>query len=352
MKKSILYTIILLLIITNIYFCGAKGDLVLEPEVLPLKIPSLKIKQSGTNIILEFTFSKYLSDKKTEFSISNLTKLYVYHSTSPIPDNKFFKRGNIIKKLNKEDILNKDTKYIVLIPFKLKQLENVNHYFGLRYVYKKKKSPFSNKVSIKTKIPPRVIKTLKVKKLNKIISLEWEKPIINLKNEKLKTISGYKIFKKIESKEDETLSKDFFLLTEKPLLRESYEDDDTSINGTYYYYVISMINPKVESDKSNIVSIEIEDIYPPEIPSNIYTFKAKDHIYITWDKVKDKDFSHFKIYRKTGKKGKFVLISDNITTNYFKDMNVKNGRLYFYYITSVDLKNNESENSEIVSQRF
>ncbi len=352
MKNSFLYTIIFLLILTSIYFCGAKGDLILEPQVLPLKIPSLKIKQSGTNILLEFSFNKYLSDKKTEFSIANLTKLYVYHSTSPIPDDKFFKRSNIIKKFNKEDILNEDNRYIVAIPFKLKQLGNINHYFGLRYAYKNKKSPFSNKVSIKTQIPPRAIKSLKVKKLNKIISLEWEKPIINLKNEKLKTVSGYKVYKRIESKEDETTNNNFFLLTEKPLLREIYEDDDTSINGTYYYYVISMINPKVESDKSNIVSIEIEDIYPPEIPSNIYTFKTKHHIYITWDKVKDRDFSHFNIYRKTGEKGEFVLISDNVTTNYFKDMNVKKGILYFYYITSVDLKNNESENSEIVSQRF
>ncbi len=352
MKKIISYKLFILVVILFLNYCGAKGNLVLEPEVFPLKISNLKVQQKGINIELEFIFNNYLSDKKTEFDFNNLSKVYVYHSTTPIPDEKFYKKSNIIKKYDKEELLLRNNNYYLNIPFKVKQLKDITHYFGIRYVYKKKKSPFSEKVSIKTKIPPRPIQTLKAEKMNKVVSLKWEKPIINIKNEKLNSISGYRIYKKVESSEKDFISDGYKLITQNPILKEVYEDDDTSVNGTYFYYVVSMINPKIESEKSNIVSIKIEDIYPPEIPSNIYTFKAKDHIYITWDKVKDKDFSHFKLYRRVGKKGEFKLISDNITTNYFKDMNVVRGKIYFYYLTSVDLKNNESENSEIVSQRF
>jgi len=85
-----------------------------------------------------------------------------------------------------------------------------------------------------------------------------------------------------------------------------------------------------------------------QLPANLVAFKAKDHVFITWEKVKDADLSHYVVYRKSPKDETFKSIADKVTDNAFKDTQVKEGGDYLYYVTAVDAKGNESKASNVV----
>ena len=75
-------------------------------------------------------------------------------------------------------------------------------------------------------------------------------------------------------------------------------------------------------------------------------------MYLNWEKVKDSDLSHYRVYRRAADDKEFRLIADKITSTDFKDESVIKNIVYFYYITAVDLKKNESERSNIVKETF
>lgn len=98
--------------------------------------------------------------------------------------------------------------------------------------------------------------------------------------------------------------------------------------------------------------MNIKDIFPPEIPGNLHLFKSKDGFMLSWKEVKDKDLSHYKIYRKDGKTQSFTLLADEVKDNRFLDKSVKKGAKYIYVITSVDNNGNESDNSVEGTDQF
>jgi hypothetical protein len=235
-------------------------------------------------------------------------------------------------------------------------------------MYWKKKSPMSKIAMIQTMTPIKPATDLNISKENKLLKLKWNRPLADASGAPSSAITGYKIYKKIVPEPEEntnnnsdstTANEDtaapepqFVQLNKENILKEYYEDTDTGTNGDYYYYVSTVMTPEIESAASEEAMIKITDIYPPEIPANLTTFKAGDHLFITWREVQDKDFSYYRLYRRSDSESEFKLLADQITANQFKDKSVTSGETYYYSITSVDLKGNESEYSPVVSEQF
>jgi fibronectin type 3 domain-containing protein len=195
-------------------------------------------------------------------------------------------------------------------------------------------------------IPIQPIKDLTQTKENKIIKLKWSKPTLNISKKPVAYIRGYKIYRKVPGK------KAFDVLNQEDVLQEYYEDSDTGLDGDYSYYVTSIYSQDIQSDPSNTVSVAVKDVFPPDPPANLVAFKAEDSIFLTWESVKDRDFSFYRIFRRSTPRGEFKLFVEKVTNNYFKDKNVKRGILYSYYVTAVDNKGNESKNSNTVKEEF
>ena len=336
----------------SIINCGKKGPLKLEPKKLPMRINISKINQIGRNIKIGFDFPEYLSDKKTRADLSRVNKIYIYYSDKEIPYEKFRKKSKLLIKINLKNLQKKENSFLINIPFKIKNLDNKKHYFAIRYSYGEKKSMLSNLKSITTKIPILPISDLKLIKERKIIKLKWSKPKLNLLNKKVDNISGYDIYRKIEAL-NKSLNKNYFeKINKDKILYEYYEDIDTGVDGNYFYHVSTIVSNNIQSASSNIISTRIKDIFPPEIPSNIVSFTTKGQIFLTWGKVKDKDLSYYRIYRKSTSDDEFKLIADKITKNSFKDTKIKEGKLYIYSITSVDNNGNESKQSSVVKENL
>jgi hypothetical protein len=343
MIKKVLFLCLAVLFLLN---CGKKGPLKLEPEKNPGKIFQFTIEQIGSKIKLEWSFPRLLLDKKTTMDMNQVKKIRIFHSEKKIPPKKFRKKSSVILKTNIQNVQKKNQSYWVEIPFKTKNLHKKTHYFALRYTLNRKKSPLSPIQTIQTMIPIQPIKDLSLTKENKIIKLKWSKPILNISKKPVAYIRGYKIYRKVPGR------KYFEVLNREDVLQEYYEDADTGLDGDYFYYVSSIYSQNIQSDPSNTVSVVIKDIFPPDPPANLVAFRAEDSIFLTWESVKDRDFSYYKIFRKSTTEGEFKILVKKVSNNYFKDKNVNRGTLYSYFVTAVDNKGNESKNSNRVQERF
>jgi fibronectin type 3 domain-containing protein len=384
-KGIILLTAFMLTLSLN---CGKKGPLKLEPERLPKEALNLTISQVGDNIRLRWDFPGRLTDKKTELETEKITRIEVYYSEKEILGGKFRKKSTLLRKLQMNELIpyedpmfirraetltasqkekQKKLSFFVEIPFNIKDLNVKSHFFALRYLYGKKKSPLSDVAFIITQTPVKPIDDLEVTVENKVVKLKWGRPQSDVSGLPLGNIAGYKIFKKINAREakkaketDETageppvepLDEPFRKINHTPVLSEYFEDVDTGTDGEYLYYISTVVSSDIESAPSPIVSVQITDIFPPDIPANLVSFKAVDHMFLTWRAVSDNDFSHYRVYRKSTEEGDFRLIADEVTTNQYKDRNVQTGTLYFYAVTAVDTKGNQSEYSNMVKEEF
>ncbi len=383
MTEKVTFTLLLTSIVFVLIFslnCGKKGPLKLEPEILPREAVNLKISQVGENIRVQWDFQKILADRKTELEPEKITKIEVYYSKKEILGGKFRKKSTLLRKLKMKDLTRYEKPwvlkklaelssyerkkkekftYFVDIPFKIKDLTAKSHFFAIRYLYGKKKSPLSQVAFLVTGTPVKSIKNLKVTRENKLIKLEWSKPQQDVLGMAVPNIAGYKVFRKRKittQKTDETADEPsdeaFQIISRGNVITEYFEDRDTGIDGEYHYYVSTMISNAIESAPSAVVTVNVTDLYPPDIPVNLVSFKASDHMFLTWKAVPDKDFSHYRIYRKSAEKDEFTLIADDVTANYYKDKKVKKGMLYFYSVTALDERGNESECSNIVKEQF
>lgn len=374
-KRSIIF----FLLIIPLFCCGKKGPLRLEPELVPKQAEKLQLSQIGNNLKLEWDFPQALADKKrTELEIAKINKIYIYYSNKEILGGKFRKKSTLLKKLKPEDLTQspppltqapvrpgmeerKNLSYFINIPFKLKELDNKQHFFGIQYYYQKKRSPMSEIVFIFSRVPVTPVTDLKLNLENKVIKLSWAKPLLDEAGKSITDIAGYNIYRKIEPEKSgeaqeaniTTIEEEVFnKINRSNVLLEYYEDKDTGTNGNYSYYVSAVISNQIESAPSQTVSIKVTDIFPPEIPANLVCFKARDHLFLTWKPALDKDFSHYRVYRRLSPDNEFQLAADKVTSTSYKDKDLKAGKTYFYVVTSVDAKGNESKYSNEVKEQF
>ena len=367
-----------LLAIIFLLGCGKKGPLQLEPGLIPMAAEKLKLIQIGDQLKLEWDFPQVLADKqKTPLEADKIDRVYIYYSDKEIPGEKFRKKSTLLKKLKLEDLTPspqpltpapvkpgmkeiKNYTYFINIPFKLKELDNKQHFLGIQYYYQKKWSPMSEIAFIFTRAPVKPVTDLKLNLEKKVIKLKWAKPLLDESSKSITEIAGYNIYRKIEPEKAgeaeanvETTGKEVFAkINRANVLIEYYEDKDTGINGNYSYYVSAVISNQIESAPSQTVSIKVTDIFPPEIPANLVCFKAQDHLFLTWKPVMDTDLSHYRVYRRLSPNEEYQLAADKVTAANYKDKDLKAGNTYFYVVTAVDTKGNESEYSNEVKEQF
>ena len=384
--------ILLALMVMPFTSCGKKGPLVLEPELIPNAVENFQLFQVGDTLKLQWDFPQTLAGKKkTPLETREIGKIFIYHADKEIPGAKFRKKSTLLKKLKIEDLSavpfslastspaapvtaatgtaakqrTENLSYFVTLPFKLKELDNKVHYFGIQYDYGKKKSPLSSIVFIRTAAPVKPVTDLKANRENKVIKLTWSRALQDETGAAITSIAGYAVYRKIDPEEEqetpaapaatepgEAKTRAFKKLNPDNVLLEYYEDMDTGTNGNYSYYVSAVISKQMESAPSQVVSVRVTDVFPPEVPANLVCFKASDHLFLTWKPAGDSDLSHYRVYRRSAQDKEFQPVADQIVSTTYKDKDLKAGVTYIYVVTSVDRKGNESDYSNEVKEQF
>ncbi|MDR3294501.1 MAG: PKD domain-containing protein [Clostridiales Family XIII bacterium] len=99
------------------------------------------------------------------------------------------------------------------------------------------------------------------------------------------------------------------------------------------------------------------DNTPPDSPYDFYISSTDEYIGLFWsypDQPRDSDFSSFRIYRSVSAEGPFELIRTQSSLNFFDTVSngVRQDTSYYYYITAVDSRGNESEPTAKLSGRI
>ncbi len=334
--------------------CGKKGPLKLEPELLPLAVEEFQLLQAGKDIRLRWVFPEYLSDTQSKTDLDSIARVYVYYAAKDMPAEKFKKKAILLDKFKLTGLTQKDNYYSAAVSFKTNDLDDKFHYFAVLYQYGKKKSPLSKIEVIKTITPVNPIGDLTVIKENKVLKLKWSKPALDIANKNIKSIAGYNVYRKVIGAAAAETEKDFSQLNQAAVLHEYFEDINTGIDGEYLYYVTAVSAKTIESAPSNTAGIKVTDTFPPEPPQNLVVFKHQNHLFLTWEKVEEKDTAYYNVYRYSSadEQDEYRLIAEKVSDGSYKDTQVTRNVSYAYYVTAVDNRGNESKKSNIAREKF
>jgi predicted small lipoprotein YifL len=347
MKKEIATLSALILILSG---CGKKGPLVLAPEKRPTAVEALRLSQVGSQIELRWKFPSLLSDNQTPLPASQIRGVSIYGMSKPFVPGTFEKKSDLLARPKFSELANLgEGVFAYSLPFKAKLLMDKEHAFALTYLVGRTRSDLSEVKKITTRIPPEPVHDLKAGREGKVVVLSWSRPQAYSEGQGVPAITGYKIYRRIRQGNDPGA---FAAINDGPVSGEYFQDHDTGADGEYEYHVASLLAESIESAPSNLVSLRIQDTFPPEVPANLVAFTAKDHVFLTWETVPDKDLDHYVIYRMSSKEKDFKILAAAVTENFYHDRQAARGESYTYSVAAVDKKGNESEPSRPVRQVF
>jgi hypothetical protein len=191
---------------------------------------------------------------------------------------------------------------------------------------KKEKNPISN---IKSVIN------------NKYIKLMWDEV-------KQKDIS-YNIYRSVE------ITAGYKRLNKKPLKKPVYIDKDFSLNKNYFYYV-TIVKNKKESEPSVKKPVSIKDTTAPSTPKNFKVDVKAGEFILNWDKVDAKDLLGYRVYRTMDDTNRHweMITKKELVDNHFihKVPKTLSRNFYFYKISAVDKDFNESKFSKSIKVKL
>ncbi|MBN2345209.1 MAG: hypothetical protein JXO51_02385 [Candidatus Aminicenantes bacterium] len=344
-------TLVLLLALgASLAFCGKKGPLVLEPAKSPLAVVDLQLCQVGHDIEVTWKYPALLSDKKTPLQSAQVRGVLIHHLSKPFPPDSFAKKSKVVAKPRSAELVARpDGTFSFALPFKTKQLQGKEHAMAVAYQYGRTRSALSAVARITTRTPPEAVRDLKAGREGKVVVLTWTRPAADSEGRPLPSLLGYRVYRRILAA---GAPPPFMPLRAAPVRGEYCEDHDTGADGEYEYRVSSLLAANVESAPSNTAALGIVDTFPPDTPANLVSFLAKDHVFLTWEAVRDRDLDHYVVYRKTQREEDFQVLDAAVGDNFYRDRRVSRGQVYIYAVTAVDKKGNESELGRPARQAF
>jgi hypothetical protein len=110
----------------------------------------------------------------------------------------------------------------------------------------------------------------------------------------------------------------------------------------------------VDGDDSPPVEVFVHDIFPPERPTGLQAvfsgLEQQKFIDVTWTPNSESDLTGYNVYRHEQGTQPVKINGDLVKTPAFRDTRVESGHRYFYSVTAVDLRGNESAPSEEASE--
>jgi hypothetical protein len=168
----------------------------------------------------------------------------------------------------------------------------------------------------------------------------------------------YRIYRR-----DESTGKDA-IATEVPIGEAGpthTQDSSFEWEKTYLYRItaVSVLTrpggeAQVEGDDSPTARIIAHDIFPPAVPTGLQAVYSgegqKPFVDLIWAPVTDADLAEYNIYRREDSSTPVKLNSELVKSPSHRDSAVTSGKTYFYSVSAVDVRGNESARSEEASE--
>jgi len=171
---------------------------------------------------------------------------------------------------------------------------------------------------------------------------------------------SYRVYRRTEGSRQEILVGERDAGMERNL---SFTDQSFEWEKTYYYRVTTFTvvaqpgRPEVpiEGDDTPEVKVFADDVFPPAVPAGLQAVFSgpgqQAFIDLIWAPVPDADLDGYNIYRHEEGGTPVKVNSELVKMPAYRDMQVASGKKYFYSVSAVDLRGNESARSEEASER-
>ena len=109
-----------------------------------------------------------------------------------------------------------------------------------------------------------------------------------------------------------------------------------------------------EGTDTPTVKVFTHDIFPPAVPSGLQAVFSgtgqQPFIDLIWAPDVEADLAGYNVYRREASAEPVKLNSELVKTPAFRDMNVTTGKTYFYSVSAVDVRGNESGRSQVTNE--
>ncbi|MGA1873172.1 MAG: fibronectin type III domain-containing protein [Thermoplasmatota archaeon] len=157
------------------------------------------------------------------------------------------------------------------------------------------------------------------------VELDWEAPEFNGGT----MLTNYKVYKGTESG-------DLDLLVELSAVGTAYIDTDVQ-PGVAYFYQVTAVNMKGESEPSEEISTTLPDI--PQHPKNFSATAGNEYVYLSWEEPEwdgGTPIKSYKLYKGTSPETYSLLKTVSSGARAYNDTKVTNGMFYYYHISAVN----------------
>lgn len=170
---------------------------------------------------------------------------------------------------------------------------------------------------------------------------------------------AYRVYRRLEGSQDQILAGEIPAGSERSL---SITDSNIEWEKTYEYRVetvtvIAQENKaelQVEGDDSPEIKVFAHDVFPPAVPSGVQAVFSgpgqKAFIDLVWAPVSDVDLDGYNVYRHEEGTAAVKVNAEPLKTPAYRDTSVVSGKNYFYSVSAVDVRGNESSRSEEASE--
>jgi hypothetical protein len=188
------------------------------------------------------------------------------------------------------------------------------------------------------------------------IKLSWRQASLPPQEPQIKAQYVWRIRRRQEGANDAIMIKQLSAVSEE----NTYIDTGIQWEQKYQYWITPVTlwshgnrKGEVEGDDSPIITVFAHDIFPPVAPSGVqavYSTAERPFIDITWRPDSETDLAGYNIYRRSANETAVKINSELVKTPRFADPAIQPGVKYFYSVSAVDLRGNESGRSEETSE--
>jgi hypothetical protein len=149
---------------------------------------------------------------------------------------------------------------------------------------------------------------------------------------------------------------------EVPAGTSSYVDQGFEWQKTYDYRVTVVTfvtatggtEAQIEGDDTPVVRVVATDVFPPAVPSGVQAVASgvgqAPFVDLIWAPDAEADLAGYNVYRHEEGQAPIRVNSELVKTPAYRDSAVTQGKKYFYAVSAVDLRGNESQHSEEASE--
>jgi len=139
----------------------------------------------------------------------------------------------------------------------------------------------------------------------------------------------------------------------------SFTDSNIEWEKTYEYRAetVTVIAPEleVEGDDTPEIKVFAHDVFPPAVPAGLQAVYSGPgqaaFVDLIWAPVSDLDLDGYNVYRHEEGTAPVKVNASVVKVPAYRDGNVVAGKTYFYSVSAVDVRGNESGRSEEASER-